>query len=281
VQFKLEQLGQWTADSEMAISEEAIAAYAGATNDDAPAAAAGRVAPPVFAIVPVWDVLQEAAEAIAPDEESRKSVVHGDQDIFIKAPIEAGVTVRARAAAVGVHVKGSGTTVVLKSETRGEDDALLNEPYVTEFYRGITGGEGAGEAAPDHRLPEEAAETAPEREISYGIDDDQTYRYKEASGDDHEIHVDPEVAKAAGLPGIIVHGLCMMAMAGRAVLESRGSDDPAAIRRLAVRFSRPMAPGDELTTRIRPLGANGSLGFDAVDRAGEVVLKDGLAELGS
>jgi acyl dehydratase len=70
-------------------------------------------------------------------------------------------------------------------------------------------------------------------------------------------------------------------MAGRAVLESRGSDDPAAIRRLAVRFSRPMAPGDELTTRIRPLGANGSLGFDAVDRAGEVVLKDGLAELGS
>jgi acyl dehydratase len=281
LQFKLEQLEQWTPERTMPVSAEAIAAYARATNDDSPAAADGRTAPPVFSIVPVWDVLQEAAVAIAPDEESRKTVVHGDQDIFIKAPIEAGMTVRARAAAVGVHVKGSGTTVVLKTETRAEDDRLLNEQYVTEFYRGVTGGDGGGGQAPDHRLPEAAAEASPEREITYEVDEDQTYRYKEASGDDHAIHVDPGAARAAGLPGIIVHGLCMMAMAGRAVLEAEDSDDPAAIRRLAVRFSRPMAPGDELTTRIRPLGTDGAVGFDAVDGAGEVVLKDGLAELRS
>jgi acyl dehydratase len=278
VEFKLEQLGVWTEDREMAVDAEAIAAYARATND-ASDAADGKVAPSVFAIVPVWEALQEAAVAMAPDEESRKAVVHGDQDIFIKAPIEAGMTVRARAAAVGVHPKKSGTTVVLKTETRDQDDTLLNEQYVTEFYRGISGEDGGGETAPDHALPEQASEKAPEREITYEIDQDQTFRYKEASGDDHAIHVDEQAAKAAGLPGIIVHGLCMMAMAGRAVLESRESDDPAAIRRLAVRFSRPMAPGDELTTRIRTLEGGGSVGFDAVDGAGEVVLKDGLAEL--
>ena len=48
-------------------------------------------------------------------EEVRKQVVHGDQDILISAPIEAGMELHARAAAVGVHPKESGTTVVLKT----------------------------------------------------------------------------------------------------------------------------------------------------------------------
>jgi acyl dehydratase len=63
------------------------------------------------------------------------------------------------------------------------------------------------------------------------------------------------------------------------VLKSRGIDDPAAVRRLAVRFSRPMRPGDALTTRIRGRPADGQVVFDAVDGSGEVVLRDGLAEL--
>jgi acyl dehydratase len=63
------------------------------------------------------------------------------------------------------------------------------------------------------------------------------------------------------------------------VLESRGIEDPVAVRRLAVRFSRPMLPGDALTTRIRGRPTEGQAVFDAVDGAGDVVLKDGLAEL--
>ena len=38
------------------------------------------------------------------------------------------------------------------------------------------------------------------------IDDDQTYRYSEASGDPMPIHLDEEFAKQMGLPGIIAHG---------------------------------------------------------------------------
>ena len=277
MQFRLEALGRWTPESSLFVGEDTILAYAEATNDGPAAALGGRIAPPVFAIVPVWERLQEAAQAVAP-EEVRDRVVHGDQDIFISTPIEAGMTLRARAAAVGLHVKDSGTTVVLKTETRDEGGRLLNEQYVTEFYRGVTGGDGAGEAAPDHRIPKEIAGAEPSAAITYPIDADQTFRYAEASNDDHAIHLDEEAARAAGLPGIIVHGLCLMAFAGRAVLESQGEEDPGAVRRLAVRFSRPMAPGDALTTRIRPLDGPGT-GFDAVDGAGEVVLKDGLLEL--
>ncbi len=277
MQFNLDALGQWTPGRATSVGRDALSAYAQATNESAPAALAGTVATPVFAIVPVWNVLQEAATSVAP-EEARTRVVHGDQDIRISIPIQPGMTVRSRAAAVGVHVKESGTTVVLKTESLDGDNRLLNEQYVTEFYRGISGGTGGGEEAPDHRMPDDLGASEPVATPTYPIAEDQTQRYAEASGDHNAFHLDDEVARAAGLPGIIVHGLCLMAFAGRAVLASQEIEDPAAIERLAVRFSRPMAPGDALTTRVRrPL--EGAVGFDAVNGAGEVVLKDGLAEL--
>ena len=55
-------------------------------------------------------------------------------------------------------------------------------------------------------------------------------RYAAASGDDFAIHLDDEFARKVGLPGRIVHGLCTMAFAGRAVLEAAGVDDPRSVR---------------------------------------------------
>jgi hypothetical protein len=93
LQFKLEELGRWTPEREMSVGTEAIGAYARATDEVAEEVLAGRIAPPVFAIVPVWDVLQEAARSVAP-EEARPRVVHGDQDILISVPIDSGLTLR-------------------------------------------------------------------------------------------------------------------------------------------------------------------------------------------
>jgi acyl dehydratase len=68
-----------------------------------------------------------------------------------------------------------------------------------------------------------------------------------------------------------------MAFAGRAVLEAAGVDDPRNVKRLAVRFSAPLFPGERLTTRVWRV--NGGLGFDAVNADGTPVIKDGRAEL--
>jgi acyl dehydratase len=70
-----------------------------------------------------------------------------------------------------------------------------------------------------------------------------------------------------------------MAFTGRAVLEAAGVDDPRRVRRLAVRFTAPLFPGDTLTTRIWALGGD-AYGFEAVSGAGAIVVKDGLAVLG-
>lgn len=276
MQFNLDALDRWTDDHVVSVSEEDLRAYAEATNDPVAAARAGASAPPVFAMVPAWTPLQQAAHTVAP-EKARPFVVHGEQDIVIHHPIAPGTELRTRAAPIGVHVKESGTTVILKTETRDADEQLLNEQYVTEFYRGISGGEGRGATPPERPRP---GEDEPETELTYKVAEDQTRRYAEASGDHNAFHLDDEVARAAGLPGIIVHGLCLMAFAGRAVLESQGVDDPAAVRRFAVRFSRPMAPGDTLTTRVRGVDSSvATFAFDCLDGSGAIVLKDGLLQL--
>jgi acyl dehydratase len=69
-----------------------------------------------------------------------------------------------------------------------------------------------------------------------------------------------------------------MAFTGRAVLEAAGVEDPHAIRRLAVRFSAPLFPGDTLTTSVWELGDK-TYGFVAAGSDGTAVIKDGRAEL--
>jgi acyl dehydratase len=207
-------------------------------------------------------------------EEARPHVVHGEQDIFARAPLRPDTEVVASSAVVGVHPKPSGTTVVVRSTTRSADGELLNEQYVTEFYRGVVAEAGGGEEAPDHRLAEDVAARTPDATLTYRIDEDQTFRYAEASGDRFAIHLDDAAARAVGLPGIIVHGLCTMAFAGRAALEAAGAAD---LRRLAVRFSRPVQPGDTLSTRLWQLAPD-VLVFETTNSAGETVLRDGRAE---
>ena len=51
------------------------------------------------------------------------------------------------------------------------------------------------------------------------------HRYAGASGDFNPIHIDPEFARAVGLPGNILHGLYTMAQVARA--GDRGGRRPA------------------------------------------------------
>lgn len=273
--FRLEPLGANGPAQRYVVTPEAIRAYAAATDDRAPAAAEGRVAPPVFAIVPVWETIAPASRSVV-SAEARRRVVHYAQDLILHRPLEAGMSVVSLATPVALLEHPKGAQLVIKTETRLEDGALVNEQYVTEFFRGVEAPATIGERAPDHRLEEDGR--PPLAEVSYPVADDQTVRYAHASGDHFAIHLDDDFARSVGLPGKIVHGLCTMAFTGRAVLEAAGVDDPRAVRRLAVRFSAPLFPGDVLTTRVWKLDEK-VYGFVAAGSDGTPVIKDGRAEL--
>jgi acyl dehydratase len=71
------------------------------------------------------------------------------------------------------------------------------------------------------------------------------HRYAGASGDFNPIHIDPEFAKAVGLPGTILHGLYMMGLVARANTELAGGD-PGALKRLSVQFRGMGTPEQEI-----------------------------------
>jgi acyl dehydratase len=248
------------------VTEAALQAYAEATED--------VIGGPVFAILPVWEALPAASRSVASDE-ARKHVVHYEQDMLLRRPLVAGMELVSTATPAALLPRPNGTSLVIKTETRTADGELVNEQYVTEFFRGSQADDSVGERAPDHRLDVHGEPTA---EVAYRVAEDQTIRYAAASGDDFAIHLDDEFAHRVGLPGRIVHGLCTMAFAGRAVLEAASVASPRAVKRLAVRFSAPLFPGETLTTRV--WGLDGGFGFECLNGDGQAVVKDGRAELG-
>jgi acyl dehydratase len=249
------------------VTDAVMRGYAEATDD--------VVGGPVFAVVPVWEAIHPASRSVA-SEEARKYVVHYAQDMLLHRPLEAGMTVVSQATPLALVPRPNGTSLVIKTETRAEDGELVNEQYVTEFFRGVRAEKGRGEHTHEHRLE---VEGEPIAQVTYRIAEDQPDRYAAASGDDFAIHLDDEFARKVGLPGRIVHGLGTMAFAGRAVLEAAGVADPRAVTRLAVRFSAPLFPGETLTTRVWPV--DGGFGFESLNGEGRAVLKDGRAALRS
>ena len=72
------------------------------------------------------------------------------------------------------------------------------------------------------------------------------HRYAGASGDFNPIHIDPEFAKAVGLPGNILHGLYAMAQVARFASGAAGGD-PRRLKRLSVQFRDIGVPEQEIT----------------------------------
>jgi acyl dehydratase len=279
--FAIEKLGLVTEGPEFKVDAERTKAYARATNDPIAAHLNGDVAPPVFAVVPIWDTIAAAMAGVTPPE-VLLLVVHGEQDMRLVKPITPGMVLSSKAAATGIHVKPNGTTVVVKVESRDETGDLVAEQYMTSFFRGVSEGESGGEEAPKHKLEGATKATDPVGSITQQLDEDQTYRYAEASGDNMPIHLDAEIAKSVGLPGIIIHGLCTMAFTSWAAIQEVCGGDPSRLKRLAVRFSRPVLPGQTITTTFWAAGeadGNQVFGFETRNGDGEVVIKDGLAEV--
>ena len=117
-------------------------------------------------------------------------------------------------------------------------------------------------------------------EVKETIERVDLVRYAGASGDFNPIHWNDEVARAVGLPGVIAHGMYSMAIAAR--MATGWAGDPAALKRLRVRFSAMIRPGQTLTARGEVAEVDGgrvSVRFWAEDEQGNRVLTKGEADL--
>ncbi len=76
------------------------------------------------------------------------------------------------------------------------------------------------------------------------ITETQLVRYSGASGDFNPLHTVAHVAEAAGLGGVIAHGMLVMGLVGRAITAWVGV---APLRQFGVRFTGIAKPGQVIT----------------------------------
>ncbi len=263
-------------DGGFAFAEPAhAAAYAAATGDSSPAyQGPDSICPPMFHV----RLLKELIFKIATDPElglDMLRLVHGQHDATFLKPIRPWDLVQMRGRLVSVEEKSSGLLVTSRLSCLVDGDPAV-EATTAYFIRGTKKAEKGAPAAPPTAAP------PPDYSAAIHVADDQSLRYADASLDNNPIHTDPATAKAAGLPGVILQGLCTMAMSGAALVAGVADNDARRLSRLSVRFASPVLNGSEL--RVQAWKASTTKGkaawaLETRNAAGALVISNGVAEI--
>ena len=264
------------------VTLDAIQNYARAYNDHNPAffdlsCPGGIVAPPMFGVTVIWDAVMKTV--MDPDlNADLLRLVHGEQDMEFPNPIRPGDVVTAAAKIISIETKATGETMTVELNAANQKGQPVDKTLFIAFIRGARNREAAS-SEPRAIEPDRGQ---PIFSVAQTIDKDQTYRYAEASGDRNPIHVDENIAKLAGLPGIIVHGLCTMAFTSKVAIDNLCAGDPTRLKRLRARFSRPVLPGQTITTKIWADGDRDGrrvFVYETFNPDGQAVIKGGIAEV--
>jgi NAD(P)-dependent dehydrogenase (short-subunit alcohol dehydrogenase family)/putative sterol carrier protein/acyl dehydratase len=273
-------IGRWYQIPAQHVKPENVKQYAKATNESNTSYYGdddqGLKIPPVFPVT----FLGTALEDVVLDPDLKMDVlrmVHSEQDIRYYRPLKAWDLVYPVAEVIDIEPKSGGSEIMTIKVTGRVLGQAAYEMDVKLFVRG--------------RSKKKKSKTAPIPEVDRGtptfthtmkVNPDQTKRYADASGDHNPIHLDPETAKAAGLPDIILHGLCTMAFTGQAVIEKLVDGDSNRLERLKVRFSRPVLLNQDLITNgwiIKEEEGKKYVEFETIDSQGVKVITQGEATL--
>jgi acyl dehydratase len=200
-------------------------------------------------------------------------------------PVCAGDTIRTIARLTGAEDRDGARYRTFESESANQDGRLVLEGR----YQGVV---PALEPGPKRPRPDAPAPAAPEdsgtghapgeRIPLFRITPDRyaAQRYAGASGDFTPFHLDAELARAIGLPGIILHGLYTFGQLAHGLLEPFDGD-PRVLRALAARFRRPAVPEEELTVAgiVTGAGEGGVEVACTVEQGGREVIAEGEAVL--
>lgn len=206
-------------------------------------------------------------------------LLHAAHELTVHAPLSLGAPLVNSTVLASVADRGAGAFVTLVTRTTCAGRLLATNSQ-TVFVRGLrtgtapahprshSGGTGRVVAPPP---PADAVVWAERVEHAAAL----LYRL---SGDWNPLHVDASTARQAGFPRPILHGLCTLGHAVRAVLRRLCTPaEAAAVRRVGVRFAGVVFPGDELVTLMWRTGP-GRICFEA-RVGGALVLGEGVVEL--
>jgi acyl dehydratase len=204
-------------------------------------------------------------------------VVAGEQGLILHRPLDRRGTAIGRTRVTEIIDKGAGKGALVYSERELIDGATgekIASVTHTTVCRGDGGFGGPARAAPAvHPIPARAPDlvcdrgTRPEAALIYRL-----------SGDPNPLHVDPAVARAAGFPRPILHGLASFGIACHGILKCLCAHDPSLLKSISGRYSAPVFPGETIRTEMWRDGPIVSFRARVVERD-VIALNNGCCEL--
>jgi acyl dehydratase len=206
----------------------------------------------------------------------RPRVLHAAMDVLLDRPLPVAAHVRASERITALVDKGRDKGALMVTERRIVDAASgapLARLRSTAMLRGDGGG---GEAFGSVPSADVMPQRAPDRTRDVPTLPRQALIYR-LSGDYNPLHADPALARSVGFERPILHGLCSFGIAVASLIRDWCEGDPRQLRRMAVRWTAPVLPGD--TLRIESWRDGSQLSFRAHVAQREVKVMDhGVAE---
>lgn len=209
-------------------------------------------------------------------------LVHGEQDVRLLRPLPARGSLISRNRVVSITDKGAGKgaiAVVLRTLVDTASGETIAESRNVTFLRGDGGfSEKGGVSDPGPEPLPAVPERPADIEVSYDVRPEAALVYR-LSGDVNPLHADPEIARKAGFDRPILHGLCTYGMAARGVIQHVLGWDARRLKRIAVRFTSPVWPGETVRYEFWREGPTLLRLRASVDARKVVVLNNGLVEI--
>jgi acyl dehydratase len=232
----------------------------------------GPLAHPLFAVCYEWP-LAVAVRDTAIGADIAPFGVHATHALTIHRPPRAGETLHTTARVISAAPRRAGTLVTVRFTTRDADGAAVTTTDYGSVYRGVTLTE-SGPPSPMPESPPDAAEVAWQERVEIGAG--AAHVYTECARIWNPIHTDIAVARAAGLPDIILHGTATLALAVSRVVTRAAAGDGRRVRAVQARFTGMVRLPSTLTVRGHAT-RGGAIAFDALDAAGARVLQGALS----
>lgn len=230
---------------------------------------------PTFAVVFSYEFNRQLAKGeIAGIKYNPMMCVHGEQFLRVFRPLPKAATVTSRVSIADIYDKGSGLLMVIEIASCLDAGEKLAEARHSLFFRDLGGFGGERGPSSSWELPNRAPDYTHEERTH----ESQALLYRLA-GDDNPLHADPPMAAIGHYEKPILHGLCTMGFAARALLKRCGDNDPSRFDSISVRFSSHVFPGDTLVCQIWR-ESNGAIQFQTKAKERDVVvLSQGLMRL--
>jgi acyl dehydratase len=233
----------------------------------------GPAAHPLFSVCYEWPLAQAVRTKAIDDAVARRGV-HAFHNLVVHRPPRAGESLRASARVVSVQRIRAGTLVTIRFATTDRSGVAVTTTDHGSIYRGVDlNGDDVVTSSSQSVAPIGVDGSRWEERVEIPLQ--MAHVYTECARIYNPIHTDVAVARAAGLPAIILHGTATLALAVSRVVARELGGDPGRVRGVAARFSGMVRLPSRLTVRGHAVEGSG-ISFNAVGPDGAAVLTDGV-----